>query len=89
MVVATGIPPTITASMVIKATGRMMGARTVGTAEDQEAGEGLVVGGPEGLEQSTSAKMEEKICEGRIQSVDIFRIFFLSCSCLDKEKLCA
>ena len=51
MVVATGIPPTITASVVIKATGRMMEARTVGTADDQGAGEGLVVDGLEGLEQ--------------------------------------
>jgi hypothetical protein len=51
MVVATGIPPTITASVVVKATGRMMGARTVGTADDQGAGEGLVVDGLEGLEQ--------------------------------------
>jgi hypothetical protein len=75
--VATGIPQTIRVSVVIKATGRMMEGRTVGTAAGQGAGEGLVVGGPEGLEQSTSAKMEEKICEGRIQSADIIRIFFL------------
>jgi hypothetical protein len=60
MVVATGIPPTITASMVIKATGRMTEVRTVGTADDQGAGEEGLVGGPEGLEQSTSAKIEEK-----------------------------
>jgi hypothetical protein len=51
MVLATGIPPTIRVSMVIKATGRMMEARTVGTADDQGAGEGLVVDGLEGLEQ--------------------------------------
>ncbi len=51
MVVATGIPPTSKASVVIKATGRMTEARTVGKADGQGAGEGLVVGGPEGHEQ--------------------------------------